>query len=195
MGYDTSPHVAAWYCDPFYAECRAYGRIQAVSRKENRVQNIAVPCYGFMFLQERDAEILRSQEVDLGLEHADMEYQKAAIWAGKPRAIIKALASLETGVCEKSLPKILSHIGRLNNHGILNQDIRKDNFREGGKLVDFGSSWTTPHKLLDELRGVAWSERLLIDRSMFDQMVRDENISNPKKIKAIHGMRLRSQKR
>lgn len=147
-----------------------------------------------MFLPETDAKVLRDRKVDLGLEHADMEYQKDAVWAGKPRAIIKALASPKTGVCEKSLSKILSHIGRLNKQGILNQDIRKDNFREG-RLVDFGSSWTAPHKLLDALHGVTLSERLLIDRSMFDQMVSDEEIPNPKKIKAIHGMRRRSQRR
>lgn len=147
-----------------------------------------------MFLQERDEKILRDRRVDLGLHNADVEYQEDAIWAGKPRAIIKALAPAETGVCEKSLPKILSRIARLNNHGIWSQDIRKDNFRDG-RLIDFGSSWTAPHKLLDALQGVALKERLLVDRSMFDQMVRDEEIPNPKNIKAIHSMRLRSQRR
>ena len=194
MGNDTSPHVAAWYCDPFYAECRAYGRLQAASGKEDWVQKIAVRCYGFMFLQERDAKILRDRKIDLRLEHADMGYQEDAIWACKPRAIIKALAPSKTGLREISLQAFLKHIVRLNSLGILIQDVQERNIR-GGKLVDFGSSWTAPHKLLNALHGVALSERLLIDRSMFDQMVWDEEIPNPKKIKAIHSMRRRSQRR
>ncbi len=194
MGNNTSPHVAAWYCDPFYAECRAYGRLQARPGKTNWAQKIAVPCHGFFFLQERDEEILRDRKIDLGLEYADLEYQEDAIWAARPRAIVKDFAEPGTGVCEESLPKILRCIGRLNSHGILNQDIRKDNFR-GGRIVDFGSSWTAPHRVLDALHGFALSERMLVDRSMFDQMVMDENIPNRKKIKAIHSMRLRSDRR
>ena len=147
-----------------------------------------------MFLQERDAKILRRQKVDLVLEDADIQYQKDAIWACKPRAIIKALAPLKTGVREKPPQETLSLIVRLNNLGIWIRDIHEGNF-SGGRVLDFGSSWTAPHKLQNALGGVALSEQLLIDRSMFEQMVRDGEFPNPEGIKAIHSMKRRSQRR
>lgn len=81
----------------------------------------------------------------------------------------------------------------LNGQRIYNMDIRLGNYRDG-KIVDFGSSWTAPHALLDALddRGARVSK--LADRVMFDEMVRDEEISNPDGVKALHSMKLRLRK-
>ncbi|KAI8648849.1 hypothetical protein NCS56_01500900 [Fusarium sp. Ph1] len=65
-------------------------------------------------------------------------------------------------------------------------DIRLDNYRDG-KLVDFGSSWTGPHILLDARDEEAADESRLADRTKFSQMVENEKIPDPKKIIiAIH---------
>lgn len=50
---------AIFYTNPFYAECRAYGRIEDrrvdSKAKTPRVrQQVAVKCYGYLFLEDRD---------------------------------------------------------------------------------------------------------------------------------------------
>lgn len=183
--------TAANYTDPFYAECRAYGRIhEALSRKELR-PDVVVPCHGFLFLHERDEKILNNKKVNLELDKVPLEYQQCAVGGCRARAIVKDLASSETGVNEKSLRKILRGITTLNRLKIYNMDIRLENYRDG-QIVDFGSSWTEPHMLLDALNDKASSDSRLADRVMFDQMVRDEEIPNPKRVLAMHPMTLRS---
>ena len=146
-------NTAACYTDPFYAECRAYGRIhEALKKRELRasVADAAIPCHGYFFLQERDENILLGRDVDLALDSVDLHYQRTTVGGCRARAIVKDLASPDIGVNQKSLKKILSGIVTLNRQQIYNMDIRLDNYREG-KIVDFGSSWTEPHRLLDLL--------------------------------------------
>ncbi|RFU28936.1 hypothetical protein B7463_g7382, partial [Scytalidium lignicola] len=192
LGEDTPLDEAAYYTDPFYAECRAYGRInEAIKRKELR-PDIVIPCHGFLFLQKRDEKILNERNVNFELDKAYLEYQRKSPGGCRARAIVKDLASSETGVNEKSLRKILRDITMLNRQQIYNMDIRLDNYRDG-QIVDFGSSWTEPHSLLNALDDREAYDSKLADRVMFDQMVRDEDIPNPKNILAMHRMTLRSQ--
>jgi hypothetical protein len=88
--------------------------------------------------------------------------------------------------------RILGKLVSMNKAGIYNMDIRIDNFRDG-RLVDFGSSWTEPHALLDSLSYEAATESKLADRVMFDQMIEDGELMNSGEVKAIHHMQLRSQ--
>ncbi|CAM1505186.1 Fc.00g108230.m01.CDS01 [Cosmosporella sp. VM-42] len=195
MGDDTPLHTAAYYSDPFYAECRAYGRIhEALKKKELRaaVSAAAIPCHGFFFLQERDEKTLKDRDIDLELDKVDLEYQRASVGGCRARAIVKDLASTDPGVNEKSLMKILRGITTLNRLQIYNMDIRLDNYRDG-RIVDFGSSWTEPHGPLNGQHARAALGSRLTDRVMFDDMVRDEEIPNPKKVVAMHRMNLRSR--
>lgn len=192
MGEDTPLDTAAFYTDPFYAECRAYGRIhEAVKRKKLNV-DAAVPCHGYLFLQAKDQKFLHDQKVDLGLGMVNLDYQRATFGGCKPRAIVKDIASWDTGVNSNSLGKLLRNLTKLNKQGVYNMDIRRDNYRDG-KIVDFGSSWTEPHSLLDACNGRQAYASRVADRAMFDQMVRDENIANPRAVKAVHMMKRRSQ--
>lgn len=187
MGRDTPLNTAAYYTDPFYAECRAYGRIQqAVDQKKLR-KNVAVPCHGFFFLQERDEKILSNRNIDFELNKVDLEYQQKTPGGCRIRAIVKDLGSPDTGVDQRSLVKILSGIATLNRNKIYVRDIRQDNYR-GGQIVDFGSSWTEPHGLLDALDDRAAKGSRLADRVMFDAMVRDEDIPNPDSIRAMRNI-------
>ncbi|KAI8710492.1 hypothetical protein NCS52_01566300 [Fusarium sp. LHS14.1] len=193
VGDDISLETVAYYTDPFYAECRAYGRIQEAIKKGYLKSGIVVPCYGFFFLQERDDRILQSRDIDLEAHQVDPEYQRATPGGYRPRAIVKDLASADPGVNQDNLYQILGDIVRLNSQRVFNMDIRLDNYRDG-KLVDFGSSWTEPHILLDALDEEAADESRSADRTKFSQMLEDEKIPNPKKIRAVHRMRLRPRR-
>ncbi|KAK2609321.1 hypothetical protein QQS21_002102 [Conoideocrella luteorostrata] len=192
LGEDTPLDTAAFYTDPFYAECRAYGRIQEEIKRNKLSKDIAVPCYGYLFLQEEDQIVLHERELDLELWNINVDYQRLTPGGLNPRAIVKDIAPAETGVNGDSLQKILRDVTSLNRQGIYNMDIKKDNYR-GGRLVDFGSSWTKPHLLLDACNARQSYASRAADRAMFDEMVREEEIPNPKGVKAIHVMKRRSQ--
>jgi len=194
VGEDISLQTVSYYTDPFYAECRAYGRIQEAIKKGYLKSDIVVPCHGFFFLQERDEKVLRGRNIDLEADQVDPEYQRSSPGGYRPRAIVKDLASADPGVNQDNLYQILRDIVRLNSQRVFNMDIRLDNYRDG-KLVDFGSSWTEPHILLDALDEEAADESRLADRTKFSQMVEDEKIPNPKKIIIdVHRMRLRPRR-
>ncbi|CAG9955947.1 unnamed protein product [Clonostachys rosea f. rosea IK726] len=187
---DVSLHTAAYYTDPFYNECRAYGRIREAIRKRPKISDAATHCHGFLFLGDRDQRHLEEKKCDLGLERVDLAYQRQTAGGVRPRAIVKSLASSDHGVAEPNLRKILDRIHTLNRERIYNLDVRLENIKDG-RLVDFGSSWTEPHILLNKQdAGTAYSYRTT-DRVMFDEMLVEETISNPRNIVAMHSMTLR----
>ncbi|KAI3565733.1 kinetochore Sim4 complex subunit FTA2-domain-containing protein [Fusarium oxysporum f. sp. albedinis] len=157
LGEDTSLDTAAYYTDPFYAECRAYGQIREAIEKNILKKDVAVPCHGFFFLKNKDQETLQNRNIDLGLDLVDMDYQRSAIGGRRARAIVKDLASSNSGITSTTIRKILSKVVLMNKAGIYNMDIRIGNFCDG-QLVDFGSSWTEPHALLASLSREAAAE-------------------------------------
>ncbi|KAH7132855.1 kinetochore Sim4 complex subunit FTA2-domain-containing protein [Dactylonectria macrodidyma] len=159
---------------------------------EGVLTDVAIPCHGFFFLSKQDEKTLKDRNIDLGLENVDLQYQRSTVGGCRARAIVKDLATADTGVDGKSLQRVLLGIIALNRQRIYNMDLRLDNYRDG-QIVDFGSSWTEPHILLDALDSEAAYDSRLADRTMFDEMVEDEEIPNPKKLKAVHLMKLRSQ--
>lgn len=175
MGDNTPLKTAAYYTDPFFAECRAYGRIREATRKKTWKSQIAVPCHGFIFLRENDERTLINLGVDFGIDDVDIDFQQTTEGRCRVRAIVKDLAPQDSGVDRKSVGKILRGIRALNKHKIYNMDIHLDNFRNG-QLVDFGSSWTEPHALLDAQHDRAARESKLADLVKFDEMVEDEEI-------------------
>ncbi|KAI8710796.1 hypothetical protein NCS52_01539600 [Fusarium sp. LHS14.1] len=193
VGEEISVQTIAYYTDPFYAECRAYGRIQEAIKKGYLKSDIVVSCHGFFFLQERDEQVLQAHNIDLEVDQVDPDYQRATPGGYKPRAIVKDLASADPGINQDNLKQIIGDILRLNSQRIFNMDIRLDNYRDG-KLVDFGSSWTEPHILLDALDEEAADESRSSDRARFSQMLEDEKIPNSQKIMPVHCMRLRARK-
>ncbi|KAM0440767.1 hypothetical protein ACHAPT_000068 [Fusarium lateritium] len=172
---DAPLETAAYYTDPFFAECRAYGRIEGAIRRGKLRTGITVPCHGYLFLKKGDERILSDRGVDLGLNHVDIDFQQTVQGGCRPRAIVKDFVPGDPGVNDKSAKKILSGIRALNRLKVYNKDIRIDNFR-GGKLVDFGSSWTEPHALLDALGAQDIRDNKAADLALFDEMIEDEGI-------------------
>lgn len=56
------------YTDPFYAECRAYGRIQEQADQGEVREKVATKCHGYMFLDEEAQRWLEGEGIDLGAE-------------------------------------------------------------------------------------------------------------------------------
>ncbi|KAH7304322.1 kinetochore Sim4 complex subunit FTA2-domain-containing protein [Stachybotrys elegans] len=182
LGRDTPLKTAAYLTDPFFCECRAYGRINATSPKKLR-RDIATPCHGFLFLGKRDEAAL-SRHIDLELDKVDVTYQNSVEGACCVRAIVKDVASPNAGVSTNNLRRILDGIKALNRAKLYNMDIKLANFR-GGQLVDFGSSWTEPHRLLNAVDDRAARGYRNADRVRFDEMMETEKIPNPKQVRAM----------
>ncbi|KAF4953241.1 hypothetical protein FSARC_12445 [Fusarium sarcochroum] len=203
LGKDIPSDIAAFYTDPFYAECRAYGRInETVGRsRKHPISTVAVPCHGFVFLGSQDQRALVARGIDLrprdDIDHTpidmDMDYQTSATGGSYARAIVKDVWSSDSGINTANLGKVLSGIVCMNAIGIYNTDIRLDNFC-AGRIVSFSLSWTKPHKTMDALGRRSILRHTLADREMFDEMVGKGEIPNPKHIQAVHRMRRRSQR-
>lgn len=161
-----------FHTDPFYAECRAYGRIEEAQIKGSFRSPRVIPCHGFLFLKDKDKLLLQGRGIDLG-SGSDLIHETGG--NDRVRAIVKSLASPDPGVNSTSLRGILSDIRWLRKLQIYNRDIRVENFRDG-KLIDFGSAATEPHCILSAFDKAEAIDARLEDLILFDNMVTEEDI-------------------
>lgn len=194
VGSDISLETTSYYSDPFYNECRAYGRINDDIKRKKLKPNIVIPCHGYMYLSENDRRILEDRGMDLQLDKVPWEYQQGTLGGCRARALVKSLASGEPGVNGKTINNVLHDIMMLNYRGVYNMDIRLDNFRDS-KLVEFGSSRTDPHIFFEKSSDVNADADRVADRTMFDEMVEEEGIPISKEKRTVHCMRLRRRRR
>ncbi|KAI1874930.1 uncharacterized protein JN550_002359 [Neoarthrinium moseri] len=174
-----------YYTDPFYAECRAYGRIHEAQRKRKIGSTIVVPCHGYLFLGDRDRRQLKKKGIIFNSKIIDKDLRKAIGQDTPLRAIVKELAPEESGIGKAGLTKVLMDIRSLNSIKIYNRDIRAENFR-GRRLVDFGRAWTEPHCILNALDDAEARDTKLEDLVMFDEMIEDEGVGT--KLRAMPNM-------
>lgn len=82
----------------------------------------------------------------------------------------------------------------MNHRGVYNGDIRLDNFK-GGRLVDFGSSFTQPHLIVKAMSQERAKDLELMDLSQLEEMIEDEKIPVPRnfRVMPLPKMTLRSQ--
>ncbi|KAI1427510.1 kinetochore Sim4 complex subunit FTA2-domain-containing protein [Xylaria sp. FL1777] len=167
------------YTDPFYAECRAYGRIkEAVDKGEVR-EKIAVNCHGYLFLGADDQRWLEDQGIYLGTERLNDELLPIIAGAGKPRALVKdfEIAGPELNKqTPQQIRKIFRRVWLLNQLGIYNRDVRAENFRNGW-LVDFDTAYTLPHDIYNILPPFEAEETKAEDAVMFEDMLEEEGIN------------------
>ncbi|KAH8749534.1 kinetochore Sim4 complex subunit FTA2-domain-containing protein [Diaporthe sp. PMI_573] len=184
-----------YYTDPFFAECRAYGRIEeAVANKRLGIKDqSAVKCHGYIYLGDKDMRMLERMGLDLRTEVLDVKLRRALDGGGRVRAIVKDLAPSHTTVNSRNIRVSLSRVRKFNELQIYNRDIRADNFI-GGKVVDFGSSWTEPHIILDALEPDDAEDSRLEDLVMFDDMIEEEKIKTRPKLQALHNVDVEHQK-
>lgn len=157
--------------DPFYAECRAYGRIASRPRK----YPIAIACHGFIgipalqessFAQKFDITDWNRPEEELSLPPTKQQ---------PLRALVKDLVEVDPEITEELVMSMRRELKALNSLKVYVMDVRWDNYK-GGHLADFNSSWTEPHY---EYRKDFNSEKDMmmtrgIDLVAFGEMVREE---------------------
>lgn len=155
--------------DPFYAECRAFGRLL----ETNQDSSLAVRCHGYAFLPPAVEHRITKQFGD--------QFQ-VANWNRKPedkghplRAIIKDYIHFSSPCGRKKLSTMRSNIMKLNALGVYNMDIREDNYR-GGRLFDFSIAITSPHMSLSlKLRSKKQIEEdMRLDLESFEEVEENE---------------------
>ncbi|CEJ92421.1 hypothetical protein VHEMI08075 [[Torrubiella] hemipterigena] len=157
------------HTDPFYAECRAYGRIMETEAKRPRMMPICVPCYGYMMLSEEDRHIL---ETRFYLAFDDIHSRREPL-----RALVKQYAGSDPGITEHSLTKTRQRMKNMNKLGIYNRDIGLDNFLNG-LLIDFDNAWTEPHCFIQDMpRPHHIQENKDYDKYKFDEMLKCSGFS------------------
>ncbi|KAL9106676.1 MAG: hypothetical protein Q9227_008328 [Pyrenula ochraceoflavens] len=157
--------------DPFYAECRAYGRIASKPRK----RPIAVACHGFVsipakqesfFARKFDISDWRRPEEELSLPPAKQQ---------PLRALVKDLIETEPEITAKLINSMRRDLKALNSLKIYVMDVRWNNYK-GGHLVDFSVAWTVPH--FEFRRDVNSEEDIEMNRQVdlaaFKKMVKEE---------------------
>ena len=159
--------------DPFYAECRAYGRIG--DRKHNG--KVAVRCYGF-------TAVSALQEVALSETFGVSEWDRPSEQYNLPvagrqsfRAIVKDLIEDQTPFTEMMVNRMLRDLKSLRRMALYVRDVKESNYK-GGKLVDFSVSWTQPHIMLsDRLFDLeAIKQDIDWELALFDEMIEDSKI-------------------
>ncbi|KAI1327694.1 kinetochore Sim4 complex subunit FTA2-domain-containing protein [Xylariaceae sp. FL0255] len=145
-GHDVTDSELAFHTDPFYAECRAYARIESQRRIQGLKRKDIADCYGFMGLTMADEDVLETYGVDLWQDIPPYdEYRVRA--AGSPvRALVKEYIEEDVELDEKTGKHILAGIKWMHRKNILIHDVCTRNYR-AGYLLDFGLSWTKPHCL------------------------------------------------
>lgn len=194
LGPSTRLKKILYYTDPFFAECRAYGRIEEASEKLGIKDQLAVKCHGYIYLGEDDKRRLQKMGLDLRTDVLDENLLRALEGGGRVRAIVKDLALAQTSVNSKNVRAALDRVRKLNELKIYDRDIRAENF-VGGKLVDFGSSWTEPHIILDALEPDDIEDSRLEDMVMFDDMIEEEGIKTKPKLQAVPNVEYRKKLR
>jgi hypothetical protein len=125
------------HLDPFYRECRAFGRLV----EEGRDHELAVRCYGY-FLLPKSIERRLHRQFGIHDWRRQPEHSKEPL-----RAIVKDYIWHKSAYGRnplRQLPVMRSRIEQLHNLGIYNMDIREDNYRNS-RLFDFSLAITSPH--------------------------------------------------
>ena len=155
--YPESDHkeplmALAPYSEPFYTECRAFGRLHETGRAD-----LALDCFGYVLLDEDSERALNNLKL---LEfNGDDHYTVGDVRSdfrgpsGRPppiRGIVKALGTPDNTT--DNLPvatarRLLDDIMQMQQLGIVRLDGRRDQFIDW-KFADFSTALTTPHFLM-----------------------------------------------
>lgn len=160
-------------CDPFYSECRAYGRLKEAGRED-----LAVKVYGYLMINERDEDAVytkMSRQFDFLVDWNRLPVHKNA----PIRVIVKEYIQDPTPYTRAMFPAMMSNLKQVNSLGIMVWDIKEDNYMSG-ILIDFSQARTMPHFMLD-LEDPIWSnyfkeETFFHDYGAFDnRIIKDWN--------------------
>ncbi|KAI4212012.1 MAG: hypothetical protein LQ351_005194 [Letrouitia transgressa] len=163
------------HADPFYNECRAYGKL--IEAKLNG--KVAVRCYGYLIIPAAVESELWQKFGAREWNRPEEEYHKPASKRQALRAIVKDLIQQDVPYTKKTLRKMLRDLKQIRDQGIFPSDITARNYK-GGLLVDLSVAMTEPHFLFDEKvreldRVEAYQGQ---DLYQFDGMIEDLNLQS-----------------
>lgn len=157
--------------DPFYCECRAYGRLI----EANMNGKVAVRCYGYLDVPaEVEEELRRGFDVD-NWQRPVEEYSTPVSKRKPIRAMVKDLITEDVSFTPKIAKKMLKDLKRIRKLGIYTMDIVARNYM-GGLLVDFGIAMTEPHYLFHIKPPHQVRSYKRDDLLSFDDMMEDEGV-------------------
>lgn len=155
---NAAHHAFARYCEPFNAECRAFGRL-----KEAGCEDLAIRCFGYVLLSEENEVSLKCKFKNMKLSfdgdgtgdiHNNSPYSWRALFRGKGgkrppiRGILKECGQEADVPTEEYFNQMHQSIVSLQQLGIVRLDIDPERFIDG-KLADFSMAYTTPHFALN----------------------------------------------
>ena len=142
--------------DPFYAECRAYGRL--IEHDLNG--KVAVRCYGHMAISAaKEEELARRFEV-YACDRPEDDFQLPVAKRQPLRALVKDLIEDDHPLNERKLIRMRRDLLKMHKLGIYPQDLEERNYG-GGLLLDFGIAITKPHWVFETKR--QWWIELMIN--------------------------------
>lgn len=158
--------------DPFYSECRAYGRLIDA----NLNGKVAVRCHGYLNVPAEIEEELRREFNVVNWQRPDHEYFTPVSKREPFRAIVKDLVMEDVSFTQKIVRKMLRDLKTIREFGVYPMDVRARNYK-GGLLVDFSIAMTEPHYLflINPLHQVITYKR--DDLLSFDGMMEDEGVA------------------
>ena len=162
------------HSDPFYRECRAYGKLI----EANLNGKVAVRCHGFLSLPANvENELKEKFHVELW-DRSEDDYDMPVSKRQPLRAIVKDLIFSESDFTEKDIHRMLKHLKQLRKLGVYPMDLASRNYR-GGLLVDFSAAITEPHYLFATRPRIAYKYKQE-DLILFDMMIKEAGIKFPK---------------
>ena len=157
--------------DPFFSECRAYGRLTEAGLNGK----VAVQCYGFVTIPaEREEEMKKTFDVN-EWNRPRSEYKKVPHRRQPFRAIVKDLVTEDISLSPTVANKILKDLKTMHKVGVYTMDVRKRNYKNG-LCLDFSVSITVPHYLF--VIKPRWRVRVYkrADLVSWQRMVREEGV-------------------
>lgn len=159
------------YLDPFYNECRAYGRL--VEKKLNG--KVAVRCYGYLMLSAQYEEDLEQQ---FGIEDWNRTNEEKKLPFSKRyplKAIVKEFVPEDTVWKPRLVGKVLRDLKKIRKTDVYVIDVKAANYKNG-LLVDFSVAMTNLYFLFD-IKPTWRVERYKNeDLIAFDVMIREQRV-------------------
>lgn len=158
------------HADPFYNECRAYGKLEEVGL--NGI--VAVRCHGYTTLpptmESELEERFNVTDWDRDLDEYDKPVKKRAVF----RAIVKDMVRGDRPLTHRIFKRMLKDLHKIRRQGVYPSDIKKRNYLQG-LLVDFSNAITEPNYLFDLHSAYQIETYKFADLYQFDDMIEQEN--------------------
>ncbi|KAL8951220.1 MAG: hypothetical protein Q9222_002783 [Ikaeria aurantiellina] len=181
------------YFDPFYNECRAYGKL--VGAKLNG--EVAVRCHGYMMLSSKQEDALDQKFGASDWNRPVEEYDRLPSTRPPLRAIVKDLILDDTRWTPRVANKMLRDLKKMRKLGIYVMDVKPENYKDG-MLVDFSVALTNPHVVFDikpdfQIQGYKNEDLIAFDAMMQEQKVKTtiRASRNPDTVRKLRSSRKR----